>query len=74
MLRNIFWQVGVLGNYKRVFWKFALDRLRKGDIEGLIGSAMIAHHLIEFARAATTGRQNASNYSIRLREAAVPAE
>jgi len=74
MLRNIFWKVGVLGNYKRVFWKFALDRLRKGDIEGLIGSAMIAHHLIEFARAATTGRQNASNYSIRLREAAVPAE
>jgi hypothetical protein len=35
---------------------------------------MIAHHLIEFARAATSGRQNASNYSIRLREAAVPAE
>jgi hopanoid C-2 methylase len=74
MLRNIFWKVGVVGNYKRVFWKFALDRLRKGDIEGLIGSAMIAHHLIEFARAATSGRQNASNYSIRLREAAVPAE
>jgi hopanoid C-2 methylase len=74
MLRNIFWQVGVLGDYKRVFWKFALGRLRKGDIQGLIGSAMIAHHLIEFARAATSGQQNASNYSIRLREAAVPAE
>jgi len=74
MLRNIFWQVGVLGDYKRVFWKFALGRLRKGDIEGLIGSAMIAHHLIKFARAATSGQQNASNYSIRLREAAVPAE
>src|SRR5438105_9589528 len=74
MLRNIFWKVGVLGDYKRVFWKFALGRIRKGDIEGLIGSALIAHHLIEFARLATSGKQNASNYSIRLREAAVPAE
>jgi len=74
MLRNIFWKVGVLGDYKRVFWKFALGRLRKGDIEGLIASAMIGHHLIVFARQASSGRQNASNYSIRLREAAVPAE
>ena len=74
MLRNIFWKVGVLGDYRKAFWKFALRRLRQGDIEGLIGSAMIAHHLIIFARAASGGRQNASNYSIRLREAAVPAE
>jgi hopanoid C-2 methylase len=27
-----------------------------------------------FARAASGGQQNASNYSLRLREAAVPAE
>jgi len=74
MLRNIFWKVGVLGDYRKAFWKFALRRLRFGDIEGLIGSAMIAHHLIVFARAASGGRQNASNYSLRLREAAVPAE
>ena len=38
MLRNIFWKVGVLGDYRRVFWKFALGRLRHGDIEGLIAS------------------------------------
>jgi hypothetical protein len=74
MLRNIFWQVGVLGDYKKVFWKFALPRLRHGDIESLISVAMIAHHLIMFARAASVGQQNASNYSIRLREASVPAE
>jgi hypothetical protein len=35
---------------------------------------MVGHHLIMFARAATSGEQNASNYSIRLREAQVPAE
>ena len=74
MLRNIFWKVGVLGSYKRVFWKFALGRLRHGDLEGLIGSVMIGHHLIMFARAASSGEQNASNYSLRLREAQVPAE
>ena len=74
MLRNIFWKVGVLGDYRQVFWKFALGRLRRGDLEGLIGSAMIGHHLIMFARAASVGQQSASNYSIRLREASVPAE
>jgi radical SAM superfamily enzyme YgiQ (UPF0313 family) len=74
MLRNIFWKVGVLGDYKREFWKFALGRIRRGDMEGLIGCTMIAHHLISFARAASSGQQNASNYSIKLREAAVPAE
>jgi radical SAM superfamily enzyme YgiQ (UPF0313 family) len=74
MLRNIFWKVGVLGPYRKVFWQFALRRLRKGDLEGLIGSVLIGHHLIMFARAASSGRQNASNYSLRLREAQVPAE
>jgi hypothetical protein len=74
MLRNIFWKIGVRSDYRKVFWKFALGRLRHGDIEGLIGSAMIGHHLIMFARAASVGQQNASNYSMRLREASVPAE
>jgi radical SAM superfamily enzyme YgiQ (UPF0313 family) len=74
MMRNIFWKVGVLGPYRREFWKFALGRLRHGDIEGLIGSVLVGHHLIMFARAASSGQQNASNYSLRLREAQVPAE
>ena len=60
MLRNIFWKVGVLGDYRRVFWKFALGRIKRGDLEGLIGCTLIAHHLITFARAASSGRQNAS--------------
>ena len=36
MLRNIFWKVGVLGDYKRAFWKFAFRRLVRGEIEYLI--------------------------------------
>jgi hypothetical protein len=74
MLRNIFWKIGVLGDYKLEFWKFALRRLARGEIEHLIASMMVAHHLIMFARGASRGRQNASNYSMRLREASVPAE
>ena len=74
MLRNIFWKIGVLGDYKFEFWKFALRRLVRGEIEYLISSMMVAHHLIMFARGASRGRQNASNYSMRLREASVPAE
>jgi hopanoid C-2 methylase len=70
MLRNIIWKVGVRGDYRKVFWKFVLACLRHGDIEGLISSSMIAHHLIMFAREAALGQQNASNYSVRLREAA----
>src|ERR1700686_3257439 len=72
MLRNIFWKVGVRGDYKKVFWKFALPRLRHGDIEGLISVALVAHHLIMFARLASVGQHTASNYSIRLRGASVP--
>lgn len=74
ILKNLFWKVGVRCDYRKVFWKFALKRLWHGDIEGLISSALVAHHLIMFARAACGGQQNASNYSIRLREASVPAE
>ena len=74
LLRNIFWKIGVLGDYKLHFWKFALRRLVRGQFEYLISSMLVAHHLILFARAASGGKQNASNYSIRLREASVPAE
>ena len=74
ILRNLFWKVGVLGDYKREFWKFALRRLARGEIEYLISSILVAHHLILYARDASVGQQNASNYSIRLREASVPAE
>ncbi len=74
ILRNIFWRIGILGDYKAQFWKFALRRLARGEIEYLISSMLVAHHLIVFARAASGGSQNASNYSMRLRELSVPAE
>jgi hypothetical protein len=65
MLSRIFWFVGVKGDYRRVFWRFALARLRHGQIEFLIQVALLAHHLILFAREASAGRRNASNYSAK---------
>jgi hypothetical protein len=74
MLRNIFWKVGILGDYKLEFWKFALRRLARGEIEYLISSILVAHHLIMFARDASRGHTNASYYSLKLQQASVPAE
>jgi len=65
MVSRIFWFVGVKGDYRRVFWRFALARLRQGQIEFLIQVALLAHHLILFAREASAGRRNASNYSAK---------
>lgn len=74
MLRNIFWKVGIRGEYRRAFWPFALRRLRRGEIEYLISSIMVAQHLILFARKASGGETNASYYSTKLQVSAVPAE
>ena len=65
MLSRIFWFVGVKGDYRRVFWRFALARLVRGEIEYLIAVTLLAHHLILFAREASAGRRDASNYSFK---------
>ena len=74
MLGRVIWTVGLAGDYKWVFWRFALARLVRADLEGLLITALISHHLIVFSREASTGRQNASNYSTRLREVATVAK
>jgi hopanoid C-2 methylase len=74
MLGRVIWQVGLVGDYKRVFWSFALARLVRGDIESVVHTALISHHLIVFSREATGGLHNASNYSTRLREAVTVAK
>ena len=66
MLRRILWQVGICGDYRREFWRFAGPRLIRGDIETVIAVGMTAHHLITFAREAVAGRHNASHYSAKL--------
>jgi radical SAM superfamily enzyme YgiQ (UPF0313 family) len=74
MLMRILWFVGIRGDYRRVFWRFAWARIKRGEIEHLIAVSLVAHHLILFAREASSGRRDASHYSFRPTKALVPAE
>jgi hopanoid C-2 methylase len=67
MLLKVFWKLGIRGDYRLIFWKFALPRLSRGQFEAILTVAISAHHLIMFARDAVEGRSNASNYSTKLR-------
>ncbi len=64
-LFNIFLHVGILASYRRTFWRMAWPALRNGRIEELIHIALVAHHLITYARECEQGRQMASNYAAR---------
>ncbi|MHB8528121.1 MAG: B12-binding domain-containing radical SAM protein [Caulobacteraceae bacterium] len=70
LLARIAWKVGVLSDYRREFWKFALPKLGRGDIETVIHVGLVSHHLIRFAREASSGTTNASHYSPKLRDPA----
>jgi radical SAM superfamily enzyme YgiQ (UPF0313 family) len=64
-LANIFLHVGLLGSYRRTFWRMALPALRAGRIEEVIHIGLVGHHLITYARECEQGRQMASNYAAR---------
>jgi hopanoid C-2 methylase len=70
ILGRILFRVGLVGDYRRCFWRFALPLLRAGRIGELIAAGLVAHHLIRFARECTEGRQNASFYADRAKAAA----
>ncbi len=74
ILARIVWYVGLRGDYRRDFWRFAWTRIKRGEIESLIEVVILANHLIQFARLAADGHRNASYYSVKPREVLVPAE
>jgi hypothetical protein len=55
LLGRILWRIGVLGSYRRVFWRLALPALRKGQVAELIQTAVVSHHLIQFTRGSLRG-------------------
>ena len=69
ILGKIFVRVGLLADYRRSFWRFALPLLRRGQVEELIAVALVAHHMITFARECTAGRQGAAFYADRAKPA-----
>jgi len=71
ILAKVFGKIGLFADYRRIFWRMAGPALRAGNIEQLIQVALVAHHMIRFARDCTAGRQNASFYADRAK---APAE
>ncbi|HLH12312.1 MAG TPA: DUF4070 domain-containing protein [Methylovirgula sp.] len=74
MLAKVIWHLGIVADYRAIFWRFAKPLFKRGDIEAILATAIQAYHLILFSRDASTGRANASNYAPKLRvlEEAVP--
>jgi radical SAM superfamily enzyme YgiQ (UPF0313 family) len=64
-LAKIIGKIGIAADYRREFWHMALPALRRGRIDELIAAALVAHHLIRYARDCTEGLQNASFYADR---------
>src|SRR5215211_1126301 len=68
---NLLLRVGWWSDYRRAFWSAARRALQRGQIDAALSMGFVAHHLIQFAREAIRGEQNASFYSMRTREEAV---
>ena len=63
ILARLFWNVGVRGDYRRTFWKMAWPALRAGNIESLIQTAVVSHHLIQYTRDCVRGLGECSFYA-----------
>lgn len=63
VLGRVIWRVGVRGDYRRTFWRFAAPLLRRGDIEQVIQTAVVSHHLIAFTRQCLDGAREPSFYA-----------
>jgi len=67
MLSRLIWHAGLQSNYRAEFWSMFWTQLRQGRIENIFQIAMVAHHLINYARDCVAGRTHASNYTKRIR-------
>lgn len=65
IFRRIIWRVGICSDYRAEFWNMAWTELKQGNVETMFQVAMVAHHLITYARECTQGKMQSSNYSIR---------
>jgi len=63
-------RIGILGGYRRIFWRMAWPALRTGRIEELIHVGLVAHHMITFAQGCARGHENASFFATRPKLAA----
>ena len=66
ILARVIWKVGLMSDYRRVFWQMGLKQVRQGNVETFFQVAMVGHHLITYARECLEGKLQASNYSKRV--------
>jgi radical SAM superfamily enzyme YgiQ (UPF0313 family) len=67
MLTRLIWHAGLQSDYRSEFWSMFWTQLRQGRIENIFQIAMVAYHLIKYARDCVAGRIHASNYTHRIR-------
>jgi len=65
---NILWRIGIVADYRRVFWRAASHAVRHGQIEAMFSIGFVGYHLIRFTREALRGEHNASFYAAKIRE------
>jgi hopanoid C-2 methylase len=66
VLGRLVWRVGIVGDYRRTFWRMAGPALRAGKIEEVIHIGVVSHHLITFTREALRGAAESSFYAPRV--------
>jgi radical SAM superfamily enzyme YgiQ (UPF0313 family) len=74
ILVRLLWNVGVVGRYRRTFWRMAWPALRARRVEALIHVALVGHHLIEFTRDCVEGLGESSFYAPGEVQSAAAAE
>jgi hopanoid C-2 methylase len=67
MLTRLIWHAGLRSDYRAEFWSMFWTQLRQGRIENIFQIALVAQHLINYARDCVAGRTHASNYAKRVR-------
>jgi hypothetical protein len=63
ILKRVLWQVGLLSEYRRSYWKVCGPLLRAGRIEELLHIGIVSKHLIRFTQDCLSGRGEASFYA-----------
>jgi hopanoid C-2 methylase len=63
ILSRILWRVGVLSDYRKTFWRMAIPALKRLDVESVIHTGLVGHHLIRFARDCEAGVGEYSFYA-----------
>lgn len=64
---RLIWRAGLRADYHTEFWSMFWSQLRLGRIENIFQIAMVAYHLINYARDCVAGRMHASNYAQQIR-------